>query len=94
MSSLLKYRRRLIESDMAVMAQSQKLQVRTAQAVDQRFISFAFLLGIWLHTIGHIGTFRTDVHMIEQMVMHKIIIALIIFPVQSLILVQVHGRNL
>ena len=91
---LVKTLSRFVETDVSVMSNSQKLQVHTAQRLDQFRISTAFFLRIRLHSVRQMCIFHRDIHMVKQILVHKIIITLIVFPAQPLIFIQVHRHNL
>ena len=75
---------------MTVVAKSQKLEVYPAKRLDQRFISCAFLIAVWLCAIRKMRISRIDIYLVKQIFVHKIIVTLIIGSWKSLIFVQIH----
>ena len=79
---------------MSVVPKTQKLQVHTAKRLDQLFISRTLCLTVRLHSIRQVCFLRIDIHLIKQILMHEIIIALIVRTRKSLVLIQVHRIHL
>ena len=89
MSLGLKCFARLIESNMSVVSQAKKLQIHTAGRTDHFFISCTLFLRIQVHTVRKMSSLRINIHIVKQIMIHEIKIALIIFSRQSLVLVQI-----
>lgn len=80
---------RLIESYVSIVSQSQKLQVNTAQAFDYGLIAGALFGAVRFGSVRHSGVGGVNIDMAEQVVMHKVIIALIIVSRKAAVFVQV-----
>ena len=91
MSGLGKLFVRLVKTDMAIMSQTQKLQVNTAQALNHVLIAGAFLIAVRLGAVGNIGTIHVDVNVLEKIVIHEVVVALVIIPGKTSVFIQVHA---
>ena len=76
---------------MAVVAQSQQLQVNAAYRSDNIVIVCAGFCSIGLCAVGQVGSFLIDIHMFEKVLIHEVIIALVVISGKSLVLIQIHG---
>src|SRR5690606_33925699 len=87
---------RLIETDMPCPANAQQLKVQSACGFYLRFVCFAILLQlVWRdRAIRNMDIFRFDVHMIEQMLVHEIMIALDIVPFHRVVFIQIEGDHI
>ena len=79
---------------MAVGAKAQQLQVDAAQGGDEGLVAGALPLLVGLHAVGHVGVGLVDVHMVEQVVVHEIAVALVVGHGQTDVLVQIHSADL
>ena len=79
---------------MAVGAQTQQLQISSAEAVNHRIVAGALPFRIGIHTVGNVAVCLIDIHMVKQIGAHKVCIALIVILGQAHILIQVYGTNL
>ena len=84
----------LVEADMTVIADAQKLQIGVAGGSDHRIVLGASRVGVGIGTIGHVRVRDIDVHMIEQVLVHEIMIALGIIMGEAAILVEVVRAHL
>ena len=80
----------LVESDMAVIADAQQLQVGHAALVDLGFQLSGVGFGI-AHALGHVGVGLVDVDVVEQVGIHEVAIALVMGAGDAAVLIQVHG---
>ena len=83
--------RRLIKANMPIMAQAQQLKVNPPQRPDHMVISGPLFLRVPGQPVGYMGILRLNVHMVEQVFLHKIAVALVVLRGQAIILIQV-GR--
>lgn len=81
----------LVEADVAVDAQTQQLQVDAAEVGDQLVVALA--LAVAVDTAGYVGVGKVDVHVVKQVVAHKIGVALVVVGGQTGILVQVNRAH-
>ena len=78
---------------MAIAADAQQLQADIAHRADIGVVLLAEGLGILGQAVGHPGVLRGDVHMVEQIALHEIAVALVMRGGQPHILVQVDRQN-
>ena len=71
------------------MSKSQKLQVHTAQRLDQALIAGTLFGAVWLCTVRKMCVFRKNIYMIKKVAVHKVVIALVIVFCQPLVLIQI-----
>src|SRR5438105_1653024 len=64
------WRARLVESDMAVLAESEEGDAETAGFGDRLFVAIAFGIEIGCGAVGDVRVFHVDVDVIEEMVTH------------------------
>ena len=76
------------------MADAEELQIDTAHGLNECGVALALLLGIHLHAVRKMCALHREIHMIEQILMHEVVVALVVVTCQPLILVEVHGANL
>ena len=69
----------------------QKLEVYTPKRLDQRLISCAFLIAIWLRAVRKMRVCRIDIYLVKQIFVHKVVVTLIIGSWKPLVFVQIHG---
>ena len=69
-------------------------QLRVNLSSDVSFIAFAELVGIFSSTVGHSCIFELDVRFVEQILVHKITVALIVCGIDGIVLVKVESANL
>ena len=84
----------LIKSNMSIMSHSKKLKIYASKASDQFLITFTFFFTVWFHSIGQMCVSLLNIHLIEQMLVHEVIITLIIGSRQSFIFVQIDTCHL
>ena len=75
---------------MPVVSQTKKLNVNASHGLDQTLISVTLFFRIRFCSIRYVCILWFDVHPVEQMLMHKVIIALIIVSGQASVLIQIH----
>ena len=85
---------RLVESDVAVVSKSKKLQVNAADAADDFVVCCTCFFAVRLQSVRNEGTLFVDVDMIEQVGVHEVTIALIILRRESFVLVQVYAGDI
>ena len=85
---------RLVEADVAVVADAQQLQVHAADTVDDGVIAGALGRSVEVRAIGQVDGLGADVHMVKQVAVHKAPIALGVLLRQAAVLVQIDGRDL
>ena len=83
----------LVKADVAVQTDAQQLQVDAAQLLDHRVVSLTLGLQVGGTAVGDKGLSLVDVHVVEQVVVHEIAIALVVTAVQTHVLVQVHAGD-
>ena len=77
----------LIKADVAVTAHAQQLQVGAAQATDKRVVAGALGLSVLGQTVGHMGALGPHVHMVEEVMLHEVAVALVVRTGQALVFV-------
>ena len=86
-------RRGLVEADVAVVAQAQKLQAQTAGLGDALLVSSARGSGVGAGAVRHMGASRIDIDMGEQVVLHEVTVALVVLRIKASVLVQVEAGH-
>ena len=84
----------LVESDVAVRADAQHLQVNSACLLDALLVPAAVLLNVIRHAVRHVHPTGIDVDVLEQILPHEVVVALIVFRRQTHVLVQVERGDL
>lgn len=84
----------LVEANVTVVANAKKLEVRVACSRNHGIVLGASGISIGIGAIGHVGVLDIDVHMVEQVLVHKITVALGVITVKAAILVQVIAAHL
>ena len=85
---------RLVKADVAVAANAKNLDINAACLGNGFIIAGAFRLLVGGVAVGDMGAGRVDVDMIEQLGLHKAVIALLVLNRQSAVLIQVKGLRL
>ena len=80
---------RLVEADMAIVADAEELQVGIAGGGDKLVVCGTVCLSVHVGAIGHERAGLVDVHMVEEVVVHEVTVALRIVTGQAAILVEV-----
>lgn len=62
--------------------------------MNDRIVLTACLLAVLNHSVRQIRLVLIDIYLAEEIIIHKIIIALVVFSWKSLVLVQVYRRYL
>ena len=75
------------------MTKTQKLQIGAATVLYDCFKVIAGFLRIRFSTIWNMSVSRVDIYVREQIIIHKVIIALIVAMCQSAVFVQIDGSN-
>ncbi len=88
-----KYRPWLIKSDMAVPSKAQKLQIQSAQRTDDCLMFFTCLFFIRIAAVRNINCILTYIYIPEQVLLHKIVIALPVPRVQTAVFIQIDRGN-
>ena len=93
MSALGEFVARLIKADMAVVADAQQLNVHTAHAGDDFFVVFALGFRISCQAVRDKSLGFVDIHMVKQVVVHKIAVALVVVAGKADVLVQIYSAH-
>ena len=76
---------------MAVVAQPKHLDIHAAHALNHRLVAGALFLAVRLGAVRDIGVVQIDVDILKQVVVHKIVVALVVISGQSTVLVEVYA---
>ena len=82
---------RFVETDVAVVSQTQKLQVDAAYVSDNLVVCVTGFVCVRLCSIWHECTLFRKIYVVEEVVVHKIAVALVIVARQTFVLVQVYA---
>ena len=85
---------RLVEADVAVVADAQQLQVDAAHSVDDLVVLCAGILCIGIGAVRQVDLCRVDVHLVEQVAVHEAPVAFRVLLGQAAVLVQIDGGHL
>ena len=80
---------RLVEADMAVRPEAEQLQVDTARRLDGLLVGRAHGVGVGVRALGHVRARLVNVHVVEQVLLHEVAVALVVLGVEAAVLVQV-----
>ena len=80
---------RLIEADMSIVSQTEKLQIHAAKGSDHFFVVGALCFAVLFCAVRNIGVCRINVHMVKQILMHEIVVALVVVSCESFVLIQI-----
>ena len=75
------------------MAHAQQLQVDAAQLTDVGVVGSALSVSILSLAVGDAGVGHINIHVVEEVVLHEVAVALVVIARQALVLVQVHGTD-
>ena len=78
---------------MSIVAKAQKLKIYAADLFDDLIVAGTFFVTVRLGSIRNVGAGQIDIYMLEQIVVHEIVVALVIISIQSFIFIQVNSRN-
>ena len=84
----------LVEANVTVVANAEKLEVRVTCSRNHGIVLGAGGVSIGIGAIGHVGVLDIDVHVVEQVLVHEITVALGVIAVETTILVQVIAAHL
>ena len=84
----------LVKADVTVVANAEQLQIRVTGGSDDLVVLGAGSGGIGVGAIGHVRVVQIDIDVIEEVLAHKVVIALGIVVRKTTILVQVIGADL
>ena len=84
---------RLVEADVAVVADAQQLQVDTAHVVDDLVVTLALGRGVQVGAVGQVDAGGVDVDVVKEIVVHEAPVALGILTRQTAVFVQVDGGH-
>ena len=70
---------RLIETDVTVSADAEKLEIDSAGSCDSRIVFLTFNLNVLCEAVRDMGVFLFDVDAVEEIVLHEITVALVVF---------------
>ena len=85
---------RLVEADVAVVADAQQLQVDAAHAVDDLVVLGAGCVRIGVGAVRQVDAGGVDVDVVKQVAVHEAPVAFRVVLGQAAVLVQVHGGDL
>ena len=77
---------------MSILTKAQKLKIHAAALFDNVVVAGTFFVTVRLGSIRNVGAGQVDIYMLEQIVVHEIVVALVIISIQSFILIQVNIR--
>ena len=84
---------RLIEADVAVVTDSEQLQIHSAERFYLRLIARTFLVRIRFHSIWDIDILKINIDLVKQMLRHEVKIALVVRLVEPFIFIQIYSSN-
>ena len=84
----------LVEADVAVMADAQDLDVDAAHVADDLVVPLALRLGVGGQAVGDVGVGGVDVHVVKEVLLHEVAVALLVGGLQADVFIQVHGLDL
>ena len=84
----------LVEANVTVVANAEKLEVLVTCSRNHGIVLGAGGISIGIGAIGHVGVLDIDVHVVEQVLVHEITVALGVIAVETTILVQVIAAHL
>ena len=84
----------LVKADVTVVANAEQLQIRVTGGSDDLVVLGAGSGGIGVGAIGHVRVVQIDIDVIEEVLAHKVVIALGIVVRKTTILIQVIGADL
>ena len=84
---------RLIETDVAVAADTQHLDINAADFVQHGLVGGAGLIHIRRVAIRHMDIGLVNIDMVKQIHIHEVMIALVVLGSQGIILIQVVGAD-
>ena len=79
---------------MTVESDAEKLDINSAERLNQRIITGGFGVSVGIGTIRQMYIFFLDIDFVKKVLMHKIRIALVVFRRQSAVFVEIYGFNL
>ena len=80
---------RLVEADVPVVPQAQKLQIDAAGLRDCLLVSVARRLGIIHRAVGYMCLLDVDIDVVEEVVLHEVTVALVVSSRQAAIFVEI-----
>ena len=80
---------RLIETDVTVSSDAEKLEIDSAGSCDSRIVFLTFNLNVLCETVRDMGVFLFDVDAVEEIVLHEITVALVVFGRERIVFVKV-----
>jgi hypothetical protein len=86
---------RLIEPDVPIVADAQDLQIDTTGLFDHLLVLQATLLDLFLLPlpIGDMAVGRIDIHFVEQLLLHKAVVALQRIVIDGVVFVKIEGDH-
>ena len=84
----------LVEADVAVVADAEELEVLVTGGGDGGVVLGAGGLVVLHEAVGHVGVGLVDVHVIEEVHVHEVAIALLVIAGQAAVLVEVVALDL
>ena len=81
---------RLVKAYVAVKTDTQKLQIDAAQFRNMLVIALTLARQIDRAAVGDKGIVNADINVIEEIMIHKIAVALIVFAVKPYIFVKIY----
>ena len=84
----------LVEANVTVVTDAEQLQIRVTGSSDDFVVLRAGSGSVGIGTIGHMRVVQVDVNVIEEVLTHKVVVALGIVVRKATILVEVVGADL
>ena len=84
---------RLVEADVAIVADAQQLNVHAAAIGDLALIIGKHGLRVGGEAVRHVGVLRLDVDVVKEVLLHKAAVALRMVGSKALVLVEVEGAH-
>ena len=85
---------RLVEANVAVVANTKKLQVRIASFCDKLVVLRTSCLDVRIRAVRHVGVLKINIYQVKEVFAHEIVIALRIVVRKTAVLIKVIRRNL
>ena len=85
---------RLVETNVAVVTNTKKLQVRIASLCNKFIVLGTSCLDVRIGAVRHVGILKINIYQVKEVFAHEIVIALRIVVRKTAVLVKVIRRNL
>ena len=74
---------------MSIVSQTEKLQIHAAKGSDHFLVVGTLCFAVLFCAVRNIGVCRINVHMVKQILMHEIVVALVVVSCESFVLIQI-----